>query len=629
MNVKTAADGATGKAPLAPLELLPARLEVTRLDGGGMILRSPFPLEPYPRCLGEKLEHWAGAAPERVFLAERDTAGGWRTVTYAEARAAARALGQALLDRDLGPEHPVAILSPNSIDMALLVLGAMHVGVPVAPISVAYALMSTDYGKLKHIFGLLEPGLVYVADGARFARAVAAAGLRDAELVVGANPPEALPSTPFADLLETAPGPDVDRAFAGIGPDTIAKILFTSGSTGEPKGVINTQRMLCCNQQSWAQTYPFLGRRPPVLVDWLPWNHTFGGNHNFGSVLWHGGTLYIDEGKPMPGLIEKTVANLKEVSPTVYYNVPRGYDMLLPWIERDAELRESLFRQLDYLCFAGAGLPSHLWQRLEQAAVRTRGSRVLVVSAWGATETAPGVTAVHFETDRPDTIGLPTPGWELKLVPNGDKLEMRVRGPNVMPGYWKREDLTREAFDEDGFYRIGDAGRPTDPDDLTRGLEFDGRIAEDFKLLTGTWVHVGVLRVKAIAAGAPAIQDVVVTGPNRPDIGLLVFPNEAGCRGLCPDLPADAPLARVLADARVRAVVARALARLAEQATGATNRPARALILAEPPSIDANEITDKGYLNQRAVLTRRAHEVERLYAEPADPAVILPAHASA
>jgi feruloyl-CoA synthase len=629
MNVKTAADGATGKAPLAPLELLPARLEVTRLDGGGMILRSPFPLEPYPRCLGEKLEHWAGAAPERVFLAERDTAGGWRTVTYAEARAAARALGQALLDRDLGPEHPVAILSPNSIDMALLVLGAMHVGVPVAPISVAYALMSTDYGKLKHIFGLLEPGLVYVADGARFARAVAAAGLRDAELVVGANPPEALPSTPFADLLETAPGPDVDRAFAGIGPDTIAKILFTSGSTGEPKGVINTQRMLCCNQQSWAQTYPFLGRRPPVLVDWLPWNHTFGGNHNFGSVLWHGGTLYIDEGKPMPGLIEKTVANLKEVSPTVYYNVPRGYDMLLPWIERDAELRESLFRQLDYLCFAGAGLPSHLWQRLEQAAVRTRGSRVLVVSAWGATETAPGVTAVHFETDRPDTIGLPTPGWELKLVPNGDKLEMRVRGPNVMPGYWKREDLTREAFDEDGFYRIGDAGRPTDPDDLTRGLEFDGRIAEDFKLLTGTWVHVGGLRVKAIAAGAPAIQDVVVTGPNRPDIGLLVFPNEAGCRGLCPDLPADAPLARVLADARVRAVVARALARLAEQATGATNRPARALILAEPPSIDANEITDKGYLNQRAVLTRRAHEVERLYAEPADPAVILPAHASA
>lgn len=611
------------KAPLAKLKLLPVDIEVERLPGGGMILRSRQPLGPYPRRFTEKLAHWAEAAPDRTFLAERTAAGEWRRVTFAEAYRLARNIGQALLERRLSPERPIAILSPNSIDMALLMLGALHVGIPYAPISVAYALMSTDYGKLRYIFDLLEPGLVYVGDGQRFAPALRAVGLRGAELVVGANPAEDLAATPFSELTGTAAGPAVERAFERIEPETLAKILFTSGSTGMPKGVINTHRMLCSNQQSWAQTYPFLADKPPVLVDWLPWNHTFGGNNNFGNTLWHGGTLYIDEGKPMPGLVEKTVANLREVSPTIYYNVPRGYDMLVPHLERDPELRDNFFRRLDFLCFAGAALPTHLWERLDKLATAARGERVLIVSAWGATETAPGVTAVYFETDRPATIGLPQPGTELKLVPNGDKLEMRVRGVNVTPGYWKREDLTRAAFDEDGFYCIGDAGKLTDPNDPSKGIEFDGRIAEDFKLLTGTWVHVGSVRVSAIAAGAPVIQDVVVTGPNRPDIGLLVFPNEAACRALCPDL-ANAPLAEVVADPRVRARVAAALDRLAAAATGSTNRVARALILAEPPSIDANEITDKGYINQRAVLTRRAALVDKLYAEPLDPEVIVP-----
>ena len=611
------------KAPLAKLKILTPDIEVTRLPGAGMILRARQELGDYPARLTEKLQHWARTAPDRLFMAERDTTGEWRGVNYAQAYTAARSIGQALLDRKLSVERPVAILSPNSVDMALLILGALHVGVPIAPISVAYALMSSDYGKLKYIFELLEPGLVYTGDGARFAPALQAVGLGDAELVVGANPAPALPATAFAALLATNPSSDVDRAFDAIAPDTVAKILFTSGSTGMPKGVINTQRMLCSNQQSWAQTYPFLAEKPPVLVDWLPWNHTFGGNNNFGNTVWHGGTLYIDEGKPMPGLVEKTIANLKEISPTIYFNVPRGYDMLLPHLERDAELRANFFRRLDFLCFAGAALPSHLWGRLDAVAVAARGERVLIVSAWGATETAPGVTAVYFETDRPATIGLPQPGTELKLVPNGDKLEMRVRGVNVMPGYWKREDLTRAAFDEDGFYCIGDAGRLTDPDDPSKGIEFDGRIAEDFKLTSGTWVHVGGLRVKAIAAGAPVIQDVVVTAPNRPEIGLLVFPNEAACRQLCADLPSDTPLATLITDPRVRARVAGALETLAADATGSTNRATRALILAEPASIDANEITDKGYINQRAVLTRRAALVDRLYAEPTDREVIV------
>jgi len=609
------------KPPLAPLRCAPVDLDVTTLPNGGMILRSREPLHSYARCLGEKLEHWATVAPERPYMAERASNGAWRQITYAQARTTVRAIAQALLNRKLSPARPVAILSANSIDMALLTLAAMHVGVPVAPISVAYALQSTDYGKLKHIVELLTPGLVLIGDGVRFAAAIAAVGLGDAELVVSANPAPRIPATAFSTLASTAVGPDVDRAFAAIGPDTIAKFLFTSGSTGMPKAVINTQRMLCSNQQSWTQTYPFLADKPPVLVDWLPWNHTFGGNNNCGNVLWHGGTLYIDAGKPMAESIEQTVANLREISPTVYFNVPRGYDMLLPYLERDADLRKNFFRRLDFMCFAGAALPRHLWERLDAVSVAARGERVLVVSAWGATETAPGVTAVYFDTDRPSTIGLPTPGYELKLVPNGDKLEIRVRGSNVTPGYWKRDDLTRAAFDEDGFYCVGDAGRLTDPNDPSKGIEFDGRIAEDFKLTSGTWVHVSDVRVNAIAAGAPAIQDVVVVGPNRDEIGLLLFPNEAACRRLCPDL-AHAPLATLIADPRVRQCAAAALQTLAAQATGATNRPTRALILGEPPSIDANEITDKGYINQRAVLTRRAELVERLYATPTDPTVI-------
>ncbi|CAG0929604.1 Long-chain-fatty-acid--CoA ligase [Rhodocyclaceae bacterium] len=608
------------KAPFASLRFAPPAVDIERRAGGVHVLRSPQSLQPYARCLGEHLERWALEAPERVFLAERAGAG-WRRLTFGEALAEARAIGAALLARGLSAERPAMILSDNAIDHALLALGAMHVGVPVAPISPAYSLMSKDFAKVKAIAGLLQPGLVYAADGAKFAGVLGAVDFGGAELVLGANAPAGLKATSFAEL-RAAPGPEVDRAFAAVGPDTIAKFLFTSGSTGEPKGVINTQRMLCSNQQTIRQLWPFLSEKPPVIVDWLPWNHTFGANHNFNMVLANGGTLYIDEGKPVPGLIEKTVANLREVSPTIYFNVPRGFDALIPFLEQDDALRKNFFGELQLIFYAAAALPQNLWDKLEDLSVRERGKRTVMVSSWGATETAPMVTSVHYEIERAGVIGLPAPGTELKMVPNQGKLELRVRGPNVTPGYWKRPDLTREAFDEEGFYRIGDAGRFADPDDPVKGIEFDGRIAEDFKLMSGVWVHVGAIRVKALAALAPVAQDIVVTGHDCEEAGFLVFANPPGCRALSPDLPADAPLDRVLADPRVVAHVRAGMAKLKEEGGGSSTYAARALLMAEPPSIDANEITDKGYINQRAVLARRAALVERLYAEPPDAAVI-------
>ena len=601
------------KAPFASLRFAPAAVEVERRGDGVLVLRSPQQLQPYARCLGEHLERWAREAPERCFLAERAGAD-WRRLTFGEALTQARAIGAALLARGLSAERPAMVLSDNSIDHALLMLGAMHVGVPVAPVSPAYSLMSKDCAKVKGISGLLKPGLVYAADGAKFAGVLGSVDFGGAEIVLGANAPAGMKWTPFGELLQQKAGAEVDRAFSAIGPDTIAKFLFTSGSTGEPKGVINTQRMLCSNQQAIIQAWPFLKERPPVIVDWLPWNHTFGGNHNFNIALANGGTLYIDEGKPVPGLIEKTVATLREVSPTIYFNVPRGYDALIPFLERDEALRKRFFAELQMIFYAAAALPQNLWEKLEDLSVRERGRRTVMISSWGATETAPMVTAVHYQIERAGVIGLPAPGTELKLVPNENKLEMRVRGPNVTPGYWQRPDLTREAFDEEGFYRIGDAGRFADPDDPAKGIEFDGRIAEDFKLMSGVWVHVGALRVKALAALAPLAQDIVVAGHDREEAGFLVFANPAGCRGLCPELPADAPLEQVLADERIVARVREGMAKLKQEGGGSSTYATRALLMAEPPSIDANEITDKGYINQRAVLTRRDALVQALYA---------------
>ncbi|HWV91906.1 MAG TPA: feruloyl-CoA synthase [Burkholderiales bacterium] len=571
------------------MRLAPAKVEVEKRVDGSMLLRSPQKLAPYARCVTEWLVQWSDHAPERVFLAERGKNDSWRKLTYREAYGSVRRIAQALLERGLNAQKPVAILSDNSIDHALLALAAMHVGIPVAPISPAYSLMSKDFGKLKTIFDLVKPGLVYAAEPQKFGPALEAVGATSASV---------------AELLETNPGSLLEREFLQLKPAAIAKILFTSGSTGTPKGVINTHAMLCANQQMLAQAWPFVEDRPPVIVDWLPWNHTFGGNHNFNLVLRNGGTLYIDGGKPVPILVENTVKNLKEIASTMYFNVPRGYDLLLPYLEQDAALRKNFFKDLDVLFYAAASLPQNLWDRLRNLAKKENNTRLAMLSAWGSTETSPLATSVHFPMERPGVIGLPVAGCELKLVPDAGKLEVRVRGPHVTPGYYARPDLTQAAFDEEGFYRIGDAVKLAKPDDPSAGVVFDGRVAEDFKLSTGTWVSAGAVRVRLIAAADPLIQDAVITGHDRDQVGALVF--------LSPATKDMSPVA-------VRSRLAGVLEKLAQEG-GSSTYPARVLVMNEPPSIDANEITDKGYMNQRAVLERRAALVAKLYSD--DPDVI-------
>ena len=620
------------KPPIRVPNLAPAAVSVESLPDGGMILRNPSALADYPRHVGHWLRHWAERARERTFLAERGPGGqGWRRVSYGEAAVAANAIAAAMLARGLGPRRPVAILSGNSVDQGLLALGAMQAGVPVAPVSPAYSLVSKDFASLRHVLEQLQPGLIYLASAARFGHAlgsIRAGDMARAEIVTSEDS-DGHESTAFVDLLATRPGPEVESAFDQVGPDSVAKILFTSGSTGTPKGVINTQRMLCSNQQAIAQCWPFINDRVPVLVDWLPWSHTFGSNHNFNLILRNGGALYIDPGKPLPGQIEATVASLREVSPTIYFNVPRGFDALLPFLESDEELRERFFAQLDAIFYAGAALPQSLWERLEALAIAARGERVLMLSAWGSTETAPMATTVHYPIERAGVIGLPAPGCEIKLAPSGDKLEMRVRGPNVTPGYWRAsgdDPMSRPELDSDGFLPMGDAGRLADPERPELGLVFDGRTAESFKLSSGTWVHVGQLRIAAIAAAAPVIQDAVVTGHDGREIGLLIFPSLAGCRSLCSDIPVerlgDMSIAQLVERREVRDHLVAGLRAYNREHPQSSARVARVAFLTEPPSIDEGEITDKGYINQRAVLTRRAEQVERLHRGAGDAVLI-------
>ncbi|MGH8765009.1 MAG: feruloyl-CoA synthase [Burkholderiales bacterium] len=579
-------------APIRRVPLGPADVRIERRPDGSMRLQSPHALGAFPARLTERLAHWAHEAPERDFVAQRDTSGGWRKLSYAQAYSRVRAVGQALLDRGLSAERPLAILSDNDIEHALLALACMHVGIAYVPISSAYSLVSTDHAKLRHVMALLTPGLVYATDGARFARAIAAAVPAGTEVVTGER---------FANL-EATPGAAVDAAHAKTSLDTIAKFLLTSGSTGQPKAVINTQRMLCSNQQMLTQSLPSLCETPPILVDWLPWNHTAGSNHNLGLVLYNGGTLYIDEGKPVPGLIEKTVRNLREIGPTIYINVPRGYEALLPFLREDAALRKSFFSRLGLLQYAAAVLPQPVWQAYDEMALETCGERVLWITGYGATETAPSAMYTARGAARAGTVGLPVDGIEMKLVPVDDKLEVRFRGPNVTPGYWRQPELTRAAFDEEGFYRTGDAMRFVDPADPAQGFEFDGRTTEDFKLTTGTWVSVGPLRAKVNTACSPFVQDVVITGHDRDRLGALVFPNPLACRDM--------------SVAAIRERLQPAFEQLVRASTGSSTRIARAMIMQAPPAIDASEITDKGSINQRAVLKNRAALVERLYAEP-------------
>jgi feruloyl-CoA synthase len=591
------------------------------LEGGRTFyMQSRRRLGAYPNRITERLEYWADRAPDRVFLAQRDATGLWRRVSYADALTRVRRLAQSLLDRKLSSDRPVIILSGNSIEHGLLALAAMFSGVLYAPVAPAYSLQAKDFGTLKQIFDRLEPGLVFAAEGAAFDRALAQVLPKDVELVSAA--PGSIPATRFAELEAAVATSAVDEANARVGPDTMAKILFTSGSTGRPKGVINTQRMLCANQEMIRTVLTFLTEEPPVLCDWLPWNHTAGGNHNFGLVLFNGGTLYIDEGRPTPAGIETTVRNLREVAAVAHFTVPRTYEMLMPYLRADAELRDRFFSKLKVFFYAAAGLSQRSFDELSQMAVQSCGEDILWMTGFGATETAPFALSTGPEGASAGLVGLPSPGMELKLAPVGSKIEARVRGPNITPGYWRDEALTDAAFDEEGFYRLGDAMRFVDANDPAKGLVFDGRLAEDFKLSSGTWVSVGPLRTRILARAGGFAQDVVIAAPDRDFVGALIVPNLLMCATLCPDLGRDAAARDLVNDVRVRERFQTLLDDLARESTGGSTFVARAMLLDEPPSIDAREITDKGSLNQKMMLQNRAALVEELYAAVPSPRVL-------
>jgi feruloyl-CoA synthase len=618
----SARDNAEKSLRLREVKLGSLDVEIARCSDGTVYLKNKHPLASYATRITDRLMHWARLAPQRVFMAERAGDGEWSRLTYGEALRQVRSLATALRARGLSAERPLMILSGNDLAHAVLGLAALYAGIPYVPLSPAYSLISRDFGKLRHIVGLTTPGLVFAGDGDLFGRAIEATIAADVTIVVSRNPLKTRPTTLLSDLLATSADPALDAAHESIGPDTVAKVLFTSGSTGMPKGVINTQRMLCANQEQIRTHFAFFRDQPPILLDWSPWNHTAGGNHNFNMALYNGGTFYIDDGRPVPGAIEATVRNLREVSPTWYFNVPRGYDALIPFLRQDEVLRRSFFKDLRILYYAAASMAQHVWDALDEIASATYGERILMLTGLGSTETAPFALSAGKGMSAAGLVGLPTSGIELKLVPREGKLEARIRGPNVTPGYWRQPELTAAAFDEEGYYKFGDALRFADPDDVTKGLIFDGRVAEDFKLASGTWVNVGPLRAGFIDHFAPLVQDVVIAGLGRNEIAALVFADRAACHGLCPALAPNAPAAELFAQPKLRAAFAERLESLAAQSTGSSNRITALLLLEEPPSLDQSEMTDKGSINQRAVLSHRAQLVEELYARPCSRRVI-------
>src|SRR5207342_18179 len=537
----------------------------------------------------------------------------WRKVSYGQAKRTVDALTQGLLDLGLGEGRPVAILSGNSIEHALMTQAAMQARAPAAPVSPAYSLMSQDHLKLKYLFNLIKPAVVMVQDGPTFEKALKALDLTGVTVVHVLRPCEGIKSVSFADLAATPVTKAVDESVAKITPDTVGKLLFTSGSTGMPKAVINTQKMMCANAAMMMQVRPRAGGPLPVVLDWMPWNHTMGGNAAFHPVMVEGGTLYIDDGRPLPGQLEETIKNLREISPTYYANVPAGYAALAAAMEKDDALCGCFFKNLSLMAYGGARLPDDLYDRMQALAVRTTGERIVFYTGWGSTETAPTSTGTYWDTERVGLIGLPFPGVELKLVPCGSKYELRLRGVNVTPGYFGQPDLAKKMFDEEGFYCIGDAGVFVDDNAPLQGIIFAGRVVEDFKLTTGTFVHVGSLRTDAIAAATPVVHDALVAGQDRESIGLLAWPNLHACRQMVGN--PDATFEDVVRHPDVIACLKRGLETHNASATGSSMRIARAMLMAEPPSIDGNELTDKGYINQRAGLERRAALVEKLYAK--------------
>jgi feruloyl-CoA synthase len=616
-------NSAANEIPVRKVRLSRLEPDIEKRADGTIYMTCKDRLDAYPEKITERLEYWAKAAPDRVFFAERAEDGGWRKVTYAEALSLAKSYGEALLARKLSAERPLVILSGNSVDHQMLSLGALYAGIAYAPVSPAYSLISADFGKLRDIFRLLTPGLVFVADGAPFEKAIETVVPQDVEVVVSKNPLKGRATTLLSDLARTPPTAAVENANRNVSGDTIAKFLFTSGSTGVPKGVVNTQRMLCSNQVMLRSSLQFFQDEPPVVLDWAPWHHTAGGNHDVYLVLYNGGTFYIDEGKPAPGAIETTVRNLREVAPTWYFTVPKGYEALIPFLRADRELRENFFSKLKVLWFAGAALSQPVFDAMKEMALETCGERIPFLTGLGSTETAPMALGRMWDSAYSTNMGLPAPGIVLKLVPTQGKLEARLKGPNITPGYWRQPELTANAFDDEGFYKLGDALKFEDENDPRKGLLFDGRLTEDFKLSTGTWVSVGPLRTQIMNRFQPYMRDVVLAGENENEIAALGIPDLPAIRALHPELGKNLSDAEVLNAQSVRAKVSQRLATFMRESTGSSNRLMRVLLLEEQPSMDAGEMTDKGSINQRAVLGRRANLVKELYANPPSARVIV------
>ena len=601
--------------PFRDARYVEPKVEVERRPDGSIVLRNPHPLRPTPANLIEPIRKWAAEAPDRIWLGKRRPAtegfGDWDLLTYAEAHRKVNAIAQALLDRGLGQQAPVMILSGNSIEHALMTYGAILAGVPVAPVSPSYSTMSSDFEKLRYVVDLIEPKLIFMQESASFARGLAALNLDGVELVTV----DASRGTAFADLTDTTPGPAVEESYARLAPDMVAKYLFTSGSTGMPKAVITTQRMMCVNSvMPRSVTVEQDDDEPPVLLNWLPWNHCFGGNAILNNLLVAGGTLYIDGGRPVPGGFAETVANLREIAPTAYSNVPAAYTMLADELERDEALAKNFFSRLRTLAYGGAALSQDLYERIQRVAIAAVGERVAFSSGYGATETAPTICNVHWPTERMGLLGLPLPGIELKLAPVGQKMEVRVRGACITPGYYRNPEKTRDAYDEEGFYRLGDGARFVNPENPLEGLVFDGRVAEDFKLSTGTWVSAGKLRVDAVAASNGVLSDALIAGLDREYIGLLGFPNIPACRNIAGDQSLAAE--DIVHHPAVLERLAEGIRAHNKGNPGSSTRVVRALLMVEPPSVDAGELTDKGYINQSVALGRRADLVEKLYADP-------------
>jgi feruloyl-CoA synthase len=582
-------------------------------------------LPAYPRRVTDRLEYWAARTPDQVLVAQRGADGEWQRVTYQQALQRVQRIAASLAARQqqgrLSIDRPIAIISGNSVEHLLLALAAMYVGVPYSPVSTAYALAKSDLGKLRHVLQLLTPGMVVTFDGKAIEHAIASVMDTDIEVVADVAQLAGRQTTSLAELENPADNAALAVMHEAVGPESIAKFLLTSGSTGSPKAVITTQQMLCSNQMMLLQALPFTANEPPVLVDWLPWNHTFGGSHNVNLVLFHGGSLYIDDGRPVPGGFERTLRNLREISPTVYFNVPKGFELLATNLHKDAALRAKFFNSLRACLVGGAGISQHTRDALNAIALAEIGEPLPLISGLGSTECSPSVTFTMPDVQTAGMIGLPAAGNVLKLAPVADKLELRVKGPHVMPGYWRQPELAATAFDEDGFYRLGDAVRWADAADPEQGLMFDGRIAEDFKLSTGTWVSVGPLRANLLGALTPLVQDVVIAGLNQEYLGLLIFPQWLACAALAA-LPADTPHAQLAANAAVRAAIKQALQQHAAKHPASSTTIRRALLLIEPPSLERGEITDKGSINQKAVLRCRDEWQQRLYAEPAHATVI-------